>query len=75
MNDIQSRARAHHERIRANVDDLYAKRIDHAEFGRRARALHAAVRADGPDIDAAVLDLIVASLPRHFPQQMPEVVR
>jgi len=68
MNDIQARARAHHAAIEANVEDLYADRIDFEEFGRRAVALHAAVRADGPDVDAAVLDLIVAKLPGHAPE-------
>ena len=57
------RAQQHHAAIRANVDTWYAGRIDFAEFGRRATALHDAARADGPDVDAALVELLVADLP------------
>ncbi|RKY19803.1 MAG: hypothetical protein DRQ55_09730 [Planctomycetota bacterium] len=52
------RARQHHAVIRANVDDLYAGRIDHATFRQRAGALHEASRRDGPQVEDALLRLI-----------------
>ena len=56
-------AHEHHAAIRANVDDYWERRIDHATFSERASALHAAARADGPEVDDALRDLLVAALP------------
>lgn len=58
-----STARQHHAAIRANVDDWQAQRIDYATFTRRASALHAAARRDGPEVDQALTDLLCAALP------------
>jgi hypothetical protein len=63
------RARIHHARIEANVDDFLARRIDRQSFGRRALALHAAARTDGPAVDAALVDLIVARLPKMIREE------
>jgi hypothetical protein len=57
------RARAHHAAIRANIDDWYAGRIDHATFTERARALHAAAEADGPAVEEALCAQLLAALP------------
>ena len=56
-------AHEHHAAIRANVDAYFANEIDHATFTQRASALHAAARADGPEVDDALRDLLVAALP------------
>ena len=61
---IDERARQHHAAIRSNVDDLFEQRIDHATFTKRASALHAAARRDGPQVDDAVGLLIATSLSR-----------
>ena len=60
---ILERAREHHAAIRANVDDLYAKRITFTEFRRRSALLHEASRADGSEVEAALGELILAGLP------------
>lgn len=57
------RAREHHAAIRANVDDWYEGRIPFAEFETRASVLHDAARAEGPEVDAALGELLVAALP------------
>ena len=60
---IDERARQHHAAIVANVNDWYADRIDFATFGKRASALHAASRRDGPEVEDALGRLIAAELP------------
>ena len=56
-------AHEHHAAIRANVDAWYAGEIDYPTFSERASALHAEARHDGPEVDDALRDLIVAALP------------
>lgn len=60
---VDDRARQHHAAIKANIDDWYDGQIDFDEFNRRADALHAASRADGPEVADALRRLIVAALP------------
>jgi len=57
------RASHHHAAIRANIDDWYDGRIDFDTFNRGADGLHAASRADGPEVADALRRLIVAALP------------
>ncbi len=50
-------------RINANVDDLYAARIDRPAFDARQRAAWDAIEGAGPEVQARVLHAIRRQLP------------